>query len=347
MHVQIVLFDGFDLLDALAPYEVFCAANMYSDGALSVELVTAEGARSVASGIDGLPVAASGALDPERAGIILVPGASGEVTGDGPASVPALLRRAAETRLPALIGQSFRRSDITVATVCGGSLVLALAGLLEERYAVTNHLGMDVLGATGAYPVAARIVDDGNLVTGGGVTSGLDVAIYLLERELGPRIAHAVETLFEFERRGTVWRNRGLAPVGGPPAPVPEEKPAPVVPHDDTFRSARNPGDHSRFVGEWNVAISTPVGKLSVMLSLSSKDGRIIGTAKQGGEVVELQELVTDRNRLCWSQRVTKPMRLNLKFEVTVSGNVMTGTAKAGPLPASRLTGERVADPGR
>ncbi|TNJ67544.1 DJ-1/PfpI family protein [Paenibacillus hemerocallicola] len=347
MHVQIVLFDGFDLLDALAPYEVFCAAKMYSGGALSVELVTAEGARSVASGIDGLPIVASGVLDPERAGIILIPGASGEVTGDGPASVPAILRRTAETQLPLMIGQSFKRSDITVATVCGGSLVLALAGLLEERYAVTNRLGMDVLGATGAHPVAARIVDDGNLVTGGGVTSGLDVALYLVERELGPRIAHAVETLFEFERRGTVWRNRGLAPVDGPAMPVSEEEPSPFVHHDESLQSARNPGDHSRFDGDWNVAIATPVGKLSVLLSISSKDGRIIGTAKQGGEVAEFQKPVMDGNRLCWSQRVTKPMRLNLKFEVTASGNVMSGVAKAGLLPASKLAGERIAEQGR
>ncbi|MDF2718959.1 MAG: DJ/PfpI family protein, partial [Paenibacillus sp.] len=50
MLVQIVLFDGFDLLDALAPYEVFSAAHMYSGGVVKVELVTAEGERIVSSG---------------------------------------------------------------------------------------------------------------------------------------------------------------------------------------------------------------------------------------------------------------------------------------------------------
>jgi transcriptional regulator GlxA family with amidase domain len=57
------------------------------------------------------------------------------------------------------------------------------------------------------------VVDDGDLVTAGGVTSGLDLGLYLLERELGPRIAHAVEELFEYERRGTVWHNMGLEAV--------------------------------------------------------------------------------------------------------------------------------------
>ncbi len=214
LTVQIVLFDGFDLLDAIAPYEVFCAAAMHTDNALSVEFVTAEGARSVTSGINGLKIEASSSLNSEHAGIILVPGASGDVEEDGPDSIPAILGRALKTELTGMIEQALGQKDIVVATVCGGSLLLAMGGLLEGRPAVTNHLGMDLLGATGAIPVPARVVDDGNLISGGGVTSGLDVALYLVERELGPRIAHAVEQLFEFERRGTVWRETGMALKG-------------------------------------------------------------------------------------------------------------------------------------
>ena len=105
------------------------------------------------------------------------------------------------------------KPGLTVATVCGGSLLLALQGMLVARPAVTHHMGMEGLTTTGATPIKARIVDDGDLITAGGVTSGLDLGIYLLERELGPRIAHTVETLFEYERRGTVWLARGLEPV--------------------------------------------------------------------------------------------------------------------------------------
>ncbi|MBP2479322.1 transcriptional regulator GlxA family with amidase domain [Crossiella equi] len=50
------------------------------------------------------------------------------------------------------------------------------------------------------------MVDDGDLITGGGVTSGLAVALWLVERFLGPRPAHQVETMPEYERRGTGWR---------------------------------------------------------------------------------------------------------------------------------------------
>ena len=344
MLVQIVLFDGFDLMDAIAPYEVFCAAEMYIDGALSVELVSAEGARLVESGINGLKIPASGKLNPERADLILVPGASGKVSGDGPDSVPAILRRAMETELINLVRQALDKPGLTVATVCGGSLLLAMGGLLEGRHAVTHHLGMDVLGATGAIPVTARVVDDGNLVTGGGVTSGLDVALYLVERELGPRIAHAVEKLFEYERRGTVWHAKGLIPIANDSQSVSTVEPSLCVSLDESLQRANVHSNGSIFDGTWNTEIYTPIGKLSVILNISTKNGHLRGTAKQGDEVVEFIDPVINGNRLSWSQRVTKPMRLNLKFEVTVNGNIMTGIAKAGLLPASKIIGNRVSE---
>ena len=118
-----------------------------------------------------------------------------------------------ETDLPTLMKRALDNPKVLVATVCGGSLALAMAGLLEGRHVVTHHMGMDVLSATGAIPIQARVVDDGDLVTAGGVTSGLDLGLYLLEREFGPRIANAVEKVFEYERRGTTWQNKGLEPV--------------------------------------------------------------------------------------------------------------------------------------
>ncbi|MVZ98978.1 DJ-1/PfpI family protein [Actinomadura sp. LD22] len=209
MHAQIVLFDGFDPLDAVAPFEV-----LHASGAVTVELVTAEGPREVVGGTGGLTLRATAALDPGRAGLVVVPGASGAAEPQADDSIPAVLGRTLSTALPALLKTAMDDPDVTVATVCGGSLVLAMAGLLDGRHAVTHHLGMDMLDATGARAVHARVVDDGDLVTAGGVTSGLDLGLYLLEREVGPRIAHAVEELFAYERRGTVWRAAGPVPAG-------------------------------------------------------------------------------------------------------------------------------------
>ncbi|SEN60069.1 DJ-1/PfpI family protein [Paenibacillus sp. OK076] len=342
LTVQIVLFDGFDLMDAIAPYEVFCAASTYTDKALKVELVTAEGPRAVTSGVNGLTIEAIDTLDPEREGIILVPGAAGDVEGDGPDSIPAILGKAMNTGLTTKVKAALEHKDIVIATVCGGSLLLAMGGVLEGRHAVTHHLGMDLLGATGAIPVPARVVDDGNLVTGGGVTSGLDVALYLVERELGPRIAHVIEQLFEYERRGTVWRTKGMIPSTH--KSLTDNEPS-IVMNQTTVISDILPNEKTQtsiFDGNWDTTIATPVGKLEVKLYITTSSNVIQGTATQGDETIPFVNPVLCDNKLTWSLPITKPMRLNLKFEVAVDGDQMSGFAKAGLLPASKLTGKRI-----
>ncbi|MGH3264135.1 MAG: DJ-1/PfpI family protein [Trebonia sp.] len=216
MHAQLVLYDGFDPLDVIAPFEVLAAGSESVGGDLAVTLVSAEGPRSVMGGTRGLALTATAMLDPGAPGCVIVPGASGPVAGepdDGVETIPVLLARAAQTELTPLLARAFGNAETTVAAVCGGSVVMAMSGLLEGRHAATHHLGLDLLEAAGVHAVAARVVDDGDLITAGGVTSGLDLGLYLLERWYGPRIAHAVEKLFEYERRGTVWRPAGREPV--------------------------------------------------------------------------------------------------------------------------------------
>ncbi|MER7191206.1 hypothetical protein [Streptomyces flaveolus] len=137
MHIQIVLFDGFDPLDVVAPYAVLYTGGTASGGAVTVELVSAEGPREVISGTRGLGLRAAGALDLERADMLLVPGASGRVgePGEVPEEevgagewkqdefIPVLLGRTLTTELPALLKRAMDDPDVTVATVCGGSLV--------------------------------------------------------------------------------------------------------------------------------------------------------------------------------------------------------------------------------
>jgi transcriptional regulator GlxA family with amidase domain len=207
VHAQIVLFDGFDPLDVIAPFDVLVAGSDAVGGELVVELVSAEGPRPTVRGTRGLVLNATAQLDPSKPGYVIVPGASGPTDGDPDEvdTIPVLLARFGETDAVPLIRDAMANPDITVATVCGGSLALAMAGLLEGRNAVTHVLGLDVLDATGVNVGRARVVDVGDVVTAGGVTSGLDLALHLLDRSYGPRVALAVEELFEYERRGTVW----------------------------------------------------------------------------------------------------------------------------------------------
>lgn len=95
------------------------------------------------------------------------------------------------------------------------------------------------------------------------------------------------------------------------------------------------------FAGTWNVTIDTLIGKMEVVFHITEQDGVINGTASSDAETVEFIDAVADGDRLTWSQNVTTPMRLTLKFDVNADGDSMTGTSKAGIFPASKLYGSR------
>lgn len=210
-RAQFVLFDGFDPLDVIAPLEVLTAGSDTLGGVMDIELVSASGPGVVRSGVPQVALTATAFIDPDAPGFLVVPGAAGPVDGDpdaGDETIPVLLGRFAASEAMPLVRRALDNPAVVVAAHCGGSLALAMAGLLEGRTATTHVLGIDVLDATGVEAVRARVVDDGDLVTGGGVTSGLDVGLYLLDREFGSTTARAVEELFEYERRGVTHRAR-------------------------------------------------------------------------------------------------------------------------------------------
>ncbi|WP_268920513.1 DJ-1/PfpI family protein [Actinomadura soli] len=76
------------------------------------------------------------------------------------------------------------------------------------RPCTTHHAAKKDLEAQGAKVVDGRVVDDGDLITSGGITSGLDLALWLIERLYGPTPALFAEKVLEYERRGTVWRSQ-------------------------------------------------------------------------------------------------------------------------------------------
>jgi putative intracellular protease/amidase len=134
-----------DFLTALTPYKVFSAIGMYIRGVDTVDLISTKGERSVPSGVNRLALEAQTALDPIRSGIILVPGSLGKPAEIKDYAIPNTLWQAKETGLPDLMKQAYKNKEIVEAAVCGGSLLLAMEGLLKDRHAVTNHIGLAVL----------------------------------------------------------------------------------------------------------------------------------------------------------------------------------------------------------
>ncbi len=199
VKVQIIIFNGFDELDAIAPLEVFRCAAAIGAG-VKVELVTLETPTEITAA-HGLRVQPDAKLELDRnTDILLVPG--GGWVGRSPQGARAEVERG---KIPAAIAH-LHRNGTTIASVCTGAMLIAATGLLSGRPAITHHGAIEDLKATGAKIIHARVVDDGDVVTAGGVTSGLDLALWLIERYFNSETAHKVESMLEYERRGTVWR---------------------------------------------------------------------------------------------------------------------------------------------
>jgi transcriptional regulator GlxA family with amidase domain len=199
--VAIVLYEGFDELDAIGPYEVL--ENAAEAGAdLDVALYTLEPAGRVTAS-HGLVVEPDSALDDLVVGdpdLVVVPG--GGWTDGTEHGARAEVERGA---LPDAIA-AWHRDGATVVSVCTGGMILAAAGVLDGRPTTTHHGAIDDLRETAANVVDARVIDDSDVLTAGGVTAGLDLALWLVEREFGTDTAETVAREMEYERRGEVYR---------------------------------------------------------------------------------------------------------------------------------------------
>jgi len=196
VKVQIVVFDGFDELDAVAPYEVF-SMSAGAGASLAVDYVVLGEPRTVVAR-HGLLMTVNRTWDPEAFGIHFIPGGNW-----GDADKPGVRAEIADGKIAKCLAAVPGPGRI-VASVCTGAMLLAAAGLTTGRRATTHRAAREDLVRAGADLVDARVVDDGDLVTAGGITSGLDLALWLVEREFGAYIAHRVSRGLEYERSDDV-----------------------------------------------------------------------------------------------------------------------------------------------
>lgn len=204
MEIAIVLYEGFDELDAIGPFEVFQdAASAGAD--CTTRLVTLDATEQVTAS-HGLRVEPDGTLrdpeSPDAPDLLVVPG--GGWNGRSEAGAWAEYERGA---IPETVAAHHAAGAI-VASVCTGGMLLAKAGVLDGRPAVTHRSALDDLRETNAAVPTAdtttgvpRVVDDGDVITCGGVTSGIDLALHLVDREFGAATASSVARTMEYERR--------------------------------------------------------------------------------------------------------------------------------------------------
>lgn len=177
--VVFALYPRITQLDFTGPLEVL--ARM--PGA-SIVLAASQGGNLIADG--GLVFANVQALgEVKNCALLCVPGGFGcGAAMEDPLYLAALRRLGSQARY--------------ITSVCTGSLLLGAAGLLRGKRAACHWAFRDLLPLFGAIPDAARVVRDGNIITGGGVTAGIDMALTVVAEIAGQGVAEAVQLAIEY-----------------------------------------------------------------------------------------------------------------------------------------------------
>ena len=193
--MAIVIFQGVDDLDAFGPFEVLVNAGR-AGADIEVRLVTVQPEDEIRTS-HGASIRPHGVLE-ESCDLLIVPGGGWNDRAEHGAW--------AEANRPTL-PEAIRRHHAgggTVASVCTGAGILAASGVLAGRRATTHRAARGDLEARGVEIVEARVVDDGDVLTAGGVTAGIDLALWLVERDWGRELADGIAREMEYERRGPV-----------------------------------------------------------------------------------------------------------------------------------------------
>jgi transcriptional regulator GlxA family with amidase domain len=188
-QIGIVLFDGVDELDAIGPWEVLSHwTQTYPDDGWDAFCLSPDGAPVV--GAKTLVLGAHHSfVDAPRLDVLVHPG--------GPGTRPML-----QDRDHLAWVRTMRDSVPLMTSVCTGSLVYAAAGLLTGRRATTHWASLNLLSEldpTVVTDVAARFVDDGDLVTSAGVSAGIDMALHLVARLTDVERAREVHRYLQYD----------------------------------------------------------------------------------------------------------------------------------------------------
>ncbi len=181
MEIAIPLYPGYTVLDAVGPYEVLSRLP----GARVRWLAAEPGPMTPESGQLTL-LADAPYEDVPSPDLVLVPGGTGTRAVLGDERLLSWLRGAHE-------GATWTTS------VCTGSLLLGAAGILDGLRATSHWTELDALAGFGAIPTDERVVAEGKVVTSAGVSSGIDMGLWLAGQIAGEEFAKALQLMLEYD----------------------------------------------------------------------------------------------------------------------------------------------------
>lgn len=180
LKVGLFVFDNMQLLDFAAPFEEFQSVAQM-DVALIGETLKPI---TTSSGLGFAPTHDINTIHPLD--VLCVPGGNG---------INQLLENKPVLDFIRLQAKSVRY----LTSVCTGALVLGASGLLKGRKATTHWSAMDYLKDFGAIPVKSRLVIDGQIITAGGVTAGMDFGLVMIAELLGKNTAEKIQLQMQYD----------------------------------------------------------------------------------------------------------------------------------------------------
>ena len=189
-NVGIYLFNKVELLDFAGPYEVFSATAQLNECELFKVFTISEDGGAIKS-INGLIVIPDYSFDNHpKIDILIIPG------GDGTKN------EIKKKKVMEWISKTHKSAD-TMATVCSGARIPAVLGLLDGLEATTHHLVIDdvkKLAPKVTIDHTKRFIDNGKIMTSGGISAGIDLALHIVKKLYGEEIAQ--KTIDYMEYRG-------------------------------------------------------------------------------------------------------------------------------------------------
>lgn len=196
VRTTVIVFDGCDAMDVVGPYEVLLTASRLAlrEGAPApFEVGVASPTGRAVSAYGGMGLTPTGPMpDPADVDLLVVPGLIDVDRGVAMADL-----------VGAVAAHGSAEVGPVVASVCTGAFLLEAAGLLRDRPATTHHEDIDLLRdrrGAGAGPtvVGARWADAGRIVTGAGLSSGIAMALHLVDRFAGRDLAVRTAAQIEY-----------------------------------------------------------------------------------------------------------------------------------------------------
>jgi transcriptional regulator GlxA family with amidase domain len=187
-RVGILVFEDVEVLDFAGPFEVFAVTAELAGQRLFKTVLVAKDDR-VVTAVNGLKVLPNETFaDGHAYDLLVVPGGFG---------TRALVH---DAEVMAWVAAQSASAEIVVS-VCSGALVLATCGLLEGRRATTHHEVMHELAAIAPHTTVVRdqrYVDEGAVITCGGISAGIDGSLHVVRRLLGDEAAAGTAAYMEY-----------------------------------------------------------------------------------------------------------------------------------------------------